>query len=304
MKEFLSPFKDVSRYYNEGEIFSLILSIIRTNEANIVDIQKIKNRTQYNVDIEKVKDWIKTRLVPNTIQIGVEDKELLNLLIFSLSMPYKMQKGQTRATMTEKVRRGKERDFQQIFSDTFVGKIGEIVFKQFVKQNFGRDITLDWNIGREIETFKSDIVGSRKIVSIKSTDTLESIWAEAPKNADYGIFVKVSLPKDFFLKILAHISSLDKLLNFVKEKVQEDISTSTTLDLVDFIKEAAYQEQMIIKAFISGFFKTSATNLKARGDKLTYLGGEFEIYEDKHIVKCNELKFSQQDWDDFFKDII
>lgn len=304
MKEFLSPFKDVSRYYNEDEIFCLILSIIRTNEANIVDIQKTKNRTQYNVDVEKVKDWIKRRLVPNTIQIGVEDKELLNLLIFSLSMPYKMLKGQTRATMTEKVRRGKERDFQQIFSDTFVGKIGEVIFKHFARQNFGKHIALDWNISRQIETFKSDIVGSRKIVSIKSTDTLESIWAEAPKNADYGIFVKVSLPKDFFLKILAYISSLDKLLNFVKEKVQEDISASNTLGLVDFIKETAYQEQLIIKAFISGFFKTSETNLKSRGDKLPYLGGEFEIYEDKHIVKCPELKFSEQDWDGFFEDII
>lgn len=304
MKEFLSPFRDASRYYNEDEIFYLILSIIRTNEANIGDIQKTKNRTQYNADIQKIEDWIKTRLVPNTIEIGVDDKELLNLLMFSLAMSYKMLKGETSATMSEKALSGEERYFGQIFSDVFKGKIGEVVFKEFVKQNFGRDITLDWNIGRQIETFKSDIVGSRKMVSIKSTDTLESIWAEAPKNADYGILVKVSLPKDFFIKILAHISSLEKLLNFVREKMQENISASNILNLVDFIKETAYQEEMIIKGFTAGFFKTSKANLKSPGDKLTYLGGEFEIYEDKHIVKCNELKFSERDWDSFFKDII
>lgn len=193
--------------------------------------------------------------------------------------------------------------FSLILSDTFVGKIGEVIFKQYAKQKFGREITLDWSISREIETFKSDIVNSKKIVSIKSTDTLESIWAEAPKNADYGILVKVSLPKDFLMKILAYISSLEKLLNFVKEKIQKDITASDTMDLVNFIKETAYGEQMAIKAFTSGFFKTSETTFKHKGDKLFYIGGEFEIYEDKHLVKCNELRSSEQDWTNFFKDI-
>lgn len=84
--------------------------------------------------------------------------------------------------------------------DTFIGKIGEIAFKKFAKQKFGREINLDWEISREISTFKSDIIDSTEIVSIKSTDTLESIWAEAPTTAKYGIFVKVALPKDFFMK--------------------------------------------------------------------------------------------------------
>ncbi|MDI6734710.1 MAG: hypothetical protein QME42_00710 [bacterium] len=303
LEQFLPSFKNVSRYYNEDEIFSLILSAIRINEANIINIEKIKSRIYYYIDIEKIKNWIETKLVPNTIQIDVDDKELLNLLIFSLAMPYKMLKGETRATMSEKTRRGKGRDFEQIFSDTFVGKIGEVVFKQFAKQNFGKDIILDWKISREIGSFKSDIVGSKKIVSIKSTDTLESIWAEAPTNADYGILIKVSLPKDFFMKILAHISSLEKLLNFVKEKIQKDITSDGTMDLVNFIKETAYSEKMIIKAFTCGFFKTFDSTLKHQGVKLTYLGGEFEIYEEKHIVTCEGLKYLYQEWNNFFNDI-
>lgn len=300
LEEFIPMFKDVSRYYNEDEIFSLVLSAIRVNELNIVDIQKIGSRIKYILDTERIKHWIEKRLFPNTICINADDKELLSLLIFSMAMPYKMLKGETKATMSEKVRRGKGRDYGQIFSDTLIGKIGEVVFKQFAKQNFGRDVILDRKISKEISTFRSDIVGLKKIVSIKSTDTLESVWAEAPKNADYGIFVKVSLPKDFFMKILAHISSLEKLLNFVKEKIQKDINT---MALMDFIKKTAYGEQMEIKAFTCGFFKASKSTFKHRGDKLPYIGGEFEIYEDKHIVKCNELKFSQESWNDFFKDI-
>ncbi|PIU65123.1 MAG: hypothetical protein COS84_07365 [Armatimonadetes bacterium CG07_land_8_20_14_0_80_40_9] len=303
LEEFISSDKDISRCYNENELFSLILSAIRVNEANIVDIEKVRNRTQYIIDTEKIKYWIERRLLPNTIQISTDDKELLKLLIFSLAMPYKMLKGETRATMSEKTRRGKERDFEQIFSDTFVGKIGEVVFKQFAKDKLGKDLTLDWSISREIETFKSDIMNSKKIVSIKSTDTLESIWAEAPKNADYGILVKVSLPKDFFMKILAYISSLEKLLNFVKEKIQKDVTSGDTIDLVNFIKETAYGEQMVIKAFTCGFFKTSTGTFKRKGDKLLYIGGEFEIYEDKHLVKCNELKFAEQEWGNFFNEI-
>lgn len=301
--KFIPIFGAISKIYNEDEIFSLVLSTIRANEANVVDTKKTKSRTQYIVDSEKIKNWIERRLVPSTIQISVEDKELLKLLIFSLAMPYKMLKGETRATMTEKVRRGKERDFEQIFSDTFVGKIGEVFFKQYAKQKFRRDIILDWNISRKIETFKSDIVGSKKIVSIKSTDTLESIWAEAPGEADYGVLVKVSLPKDFLMKILAHISSLEKLLNFVEEKIQKDITASDTMNLVKFIKETAYGEQMAIKGFTCGFFKTSDSTFKRKGDKLPYIGGEFEVYEDKHLIKCNELRFSEQDWGDFLRDI-
>lgn len=290
LEEFIPEFKDISRYYNENEILSLVLSAIRANEVNIVEIQQMAKRTQYIVDTDKIKHWIEGVLLPNTVQIKTDDKELLKLLIFSLAMPYKMLDRQ-------------KRYFEKIVSDVFREKIGEVVFKQFANQKFEKDITLDWSISRKIESFKTDIVDSKKVVSIKSTDTLESIWAEAPKNAEYGIFIKVSLPKDFLMKILAYISSLEKLLNFVQEKIQKDIAASDTMDLVSFIKETVYGDQMAIKAFTCGFFKTSNTTFKLQGDKLSYIGGEFEIYEDKHIVKCTELKLSEKDWQDFLKDI-
>jgi len=130
LERFIPVFKDISKYYNEDEIFSLVLSIIRVNEMNIVGIEKVRNRVKYNIDTEKIKYWIEKRLVPNTIKISLDNKEFLKLIAFSLAMPYKMIKDETKATMSEKVQRGKQRDFDQIFSDTFIGKIGEVVFKQ------------------------------------------------------------------------------------------------------------------------------------------------------------------------------
>lgn len=298
LEEFITVFKDISRYYNEDEVFNLILSVIRINEANIVDIEKVRTRIQYIIDTEKIKYWIEKRLLRNTIQISTDDKELLKLLIFSLAMPYKMLKGETKATMSEKVRRREEKYFGQIFSDTFVGKIGKVVFKQFAKDKLGKDLILDWSISTEIETFKSDITNSKKIVSIKSTDTLESIWAEAPKNADYGIFVKVALPKDFFMKILAHISSLKKLLNFVEERLDKNDDVA---DLISFVEKTAYEEKMIIKGYVCGFFETSSNTLKMRGDELPFLG---EVHEDKHLIECNKIRYSYDDWKTLFTNVL
>jgi hypothetical protein len=139
-------------------------------------------------------------------------------------------------------------------------------------------------------------------VSIKSTDTLESIWAEAPTTAEYGIFVKVALPKDFFMKILAHISSLKKLLNFVKDKMKDNLVENNNIaDLIHFIEETAYEEKMTINGYVCGFFETSEHTLKRKGHELPYLG---EVHEDKHLIECNRIMFSDDDWNEFFKSVL
>lgn len=157
LNEHIRLWKGISGPYNEDQIFSLILSAIRANEMNMVEIQGTKNRVIYNLDDNKVRFWIENKLLPNTLEISVDDNELLNLLILSLAMPYKMFKGETKATTTEKVRRGKKRDFEQIFSDTFVGKIGEVAFKHFAKEKFNKNLTLDWRIGKEIRFFSKRV---------------------------------------------------------------------------------------------------------------------------------------------------
>ena len=299
LAEYLPSFRKIADHYSEDEVFHLVLSAISVNEYDAVHVEKYRSREKYHLNYKKIEDWIKEKLVPNTILIGPNDSDLLKLVIFSLAMPYKMLKGGTRATMTEKTRRTKQRDFEQIFSDTFIGKIGEIAFKKFLNQKFGRDLKLDWDISTDIHTFKSDLPDSKCVVSIKSTDTLESIWAEAPKNADYGIFVKVALPKDFFIKILAHISSLKKFLNFVEEHLEKDDQTGR--DLLSFVEKTAYQDGIAIKAYIYGFFKTSDNTLKKKGEEIPFLG---EVHEDKHLVECNKLKCSLEGWKQFFEQVL
>jgi len=297
IEDYISRFSELS-IYTEEEIIHIVLSAIRSNEGEVISVGVSRGRENYNLDVERVENWLRERVIPNTVQIKTDEVDLLKLIVFSLAMPYKMLKGETRATMTEKTRRTKKRDFEQIFSDTFIGKIGEIAFRKFVKQKFDMEIALDWDISTAIGTFKSDIIGSKEIVSIKSTDTLEGIWAEAQRPANYGIFVKVAMPKDFFMKILAHISSLRKLLNYVGERLDKDDNISS---LLKFVEQAAYEEEMNIKAYVCGYFATSEDSLKPKGLELPFLG---EVHEDKHLLECSKLKYSTADWKQFFSIVL
>lgn len=209
--------------------------------------------------------------------------------------------GETRATLTELVQRTKKRDYLQIFSDQFIGKIGEVAFKQYAKEKFNQDIKLDWKIGMERKEFDSDIVNSKKTVSIKATDTLESIWAKTGigENSDYGIFVKVTLPKDFFIKILSNISSFKKLIDYISSKIKENGDDMASL--LEYIEKTAYKEKLNIKAFICGYFKPNKKTLRKKGESLAFIG---EVHNDTHMIECIKLKYSKKDWELFFKDAL
>ncbi|HPY04218.1 MAG TPA: hypothetical protein PLC51_09585 [Candidatus Marinimicrobia bacterium] len=295
LNNYLAEFSHKSVFYSNDEINSLIISALRIGDGNILTLETNKRNPKRLINTDLIISWIQQRIVPNTMIIKTDDPDLLRLAIFSLAMPYKMFQGSTRATVTEKTRRSKKRDFEQIFSDTFIGKIGEIAFKKFLLNKFSRKIDLDWEISDQIADFKSDIPNSKKIVSIKSTDTLDSIWAEAPQNADIGIFVKVAIPKDFFMKILAHISSLKKFLRFVEERLEKDDSVSK---LLNFVEETAYSEEMQIKACILGYYFTAPEFLKRKGEEIPFLG---EVHEDKFMIEYNKLLSTDNDWKNFIE---
>lgn len=297
---YLKQLQSVLGPYDQDEILRHIISEIRlaliSGGSEILGQVRTKARSRYIMDINRVKEWIQNRLVPNTVIVTLDQEELLRLLAFSLAMPYKMFAGETRATITELVRRTKGRDFQQIFSDHFIGRIGEVAFKQFAYEKFRRDIVLDWRIGKELQAFQSDIVSSKRKVSIRSTDTLESIWADAPPTADYGVSVKVSVAKDFFMKILAHISSLRKLLEYIRQRV--DVKEDSALsELLDYIEKEAFRSGFSAKAFICGFFRTSDFNVVKKGEELAFLG---EVEQDKYFVPYSRLSYQFDDWNKFF----
>jgi hypothetical protein len=212
-----------------------------------------------------------------------------------------MYDGQTRATLSEKTGRGKGRDFMQIFSDQFIGRIGEIALKKYLKKSFKEKIILDWEISNDLNKYKSDIVNSKVPISIKSTDTLESAWAESPVGRDYGVFVKVTVPKDFFLKLLCRVGSLTKFLEFMKNIIinirpVDEISIGRLKN----IREKAINGPLTINALICGFFKTDTDNLvdEKDGTELPYLG---KVIGKKHMVVYTQLMNSIKDWKKFLK---
>ncbi|MEO0180029.1 MAG: hypothetical protein ABIM74_02970 [candidate division WOR-3 bacterium] len=257
------------------------------------------NAFLYETSREEIEEWIVKRLLPNLIEIDPDkDEDFYRLLLFSLLMPYKMRVGETRATITEFTDRAKSRGTLQIISDHFIGKIGEIAFRKFI-MGFGYDTDLDWDIDIERDRFKSDIVNLKRgeqettiseIVSIKSSKSLESAYAECPKNCHIGIFVKTVLPEDFFLGILKNISSLAKLLNHIKGFVGKD----------DHFKDllAELEEEIVplpaIPNYVVGYFIPGPLSIREKGSVLPFLG---EIREEKHMEYCGNLKFKREDWE-------
>jgi len=153
----------------------------------------------------------------------------------------------------------------------------------------------------ERKEFDSDIVNSKKTVSIKATDTLESIWAKTGigENPDYGIFVKVTLPKDFFIKILSSISSFKRLIDYISSRIKENGDETTSL--LDYIEETAYSQKLNIRDFICGYFKPNKKTLRKKGEVLLFIG---EVHNNTHMIECNKLKPSKEDWELFFKDTL
>ena len=282
LEQFLPALGKMSGYA-EDEIFPLAMSILRARELDVTAEREVIVRN--TSDISLLEHWIRQTLVPNTVVIRSADPDLLKAVAFSLAVPYKVFAGEVQASY-----RTKNAYFGRVFSDTFIGKIGEIAFKKYAYEKFGLNTHLDWAIGRNIGKYQSDLVDSTGVISIKSTDTLESIWAEAPPHADYGIFIKVALPKDFFMKILAHISSLKKLLRFVESNTPDDAEAS---ELIQYVEKTAYEEEMVIRAFVCGFFRTLPETLKHEGLNLPYLG---EVHGDKHLLECSKLSYAPEDW--------
>jgi hypothetical protein len=286
-------------YYPGTGLAMLLLSAMRLNENDVCEIYSRGHATYHRFDLDKANAWLLSRVLPNTVSMDATEPDFRRLLAFSLANPYKMLSGETKATMSEKSQRTKQRDFMQIVSDTFLGKIGEIVFRKFAFEKFGQRINLDWDFSPNIAGYKTDLIGSNVIVSIKSSDTLESIWADAPSEANLAVWIRLAISKDYFLKLLATISSLTKLLNFVKTDLSEqdqDIS-----DMADYIGGEARKTTLAITGFVCGYYRPSDVTLRHEGEELAYFG---EVKGSKHLLRANELLHSVQDWEYFFSEAI
>ncbi|RLI85713.1 MAG: hypothetical protein DRP01_05610 [Archaeoglobales archaeon] len=205
--------------YNDKELTELVLSVCRCNDFNVI----VKDTGRHIViDKNRLLDWVKDKLLPNTVLLRIDEEDVVRLFIFSTEMTYRMFLGGTRATVTQKGFRERRRTFESILVDQFTGKLGEVAVKKFLENDFSANIELDWEISEDISKYRPDILNAKKIVSIRTSPTLAGIWAEADLGFDYGIFVKCSVPLHPILQFFIEVCGFSSLLDFADKKIPPD----------------------------------------------------------------------------------
>jgi len=286
--------------FADEELSELLLSACRSNDFDVICQQENK----MFLDEDRVSDWIQKKLLPNTVIVRLDDEDVMRLLIFCIEITYQMFSGGTRATVSAKGFRERRRTFESILVDQFVGKLGEIMAKKFLENNFpNTKIDLDWEISRQIEKYRNDIINAKKKVSIKSSPTLAGVWAEADIGYDYGITVKCSVPQPTILQFFIEVCGFTRLLDFAEEKIpSNDILFKDYLgEMRKRIKEYKCGEiQTDLKGIICGYFKTSGHLPTKEGVSLDYLG---VVREERYLLPIRELKWTKGEWKAFLKEV-
>lgn len=286
--------------FNIEEISELLLSACRMNEFDILEIVE----TKCFLNEDKAERWINERLLPNTVVMDFNDEDIIRLLLFCFEITYKMFEGGTKATVTAKGFRERRRTFESIVVDQFNGKLGEILLKRFLESKFKNiSLELDWEISRDIEKYKNDIINATKNISIKSTNSLAGIWAEADKGYDYGIMVKCAVPEPVILQFFVEVCGFSKLLNFADSRIPTN--DERFKDYIERIRERIISYKCgemvsLIKGFICGFFKTEEIEIARLGESREYLG---KVREERYLLQIRDLKYKDNDWKNFLKDV-
>ncbi len=271
----------------------------RCNDFNVIK----SNGNKIILNEDKVLEWVEKKLIPNTVIISIDDENIIKLLIFCLEITYKMFSGGTRATVTQKGFRERRRTFESILTDQFVGKLGEVMVKKFLENNFHTKIELDWDISPQIEKHRNDIINAKKKVSIKTSTSLAGIWAEADIGYDYGINIKCSISQPPILQFFIEVCGFSKLLDFVDTKISSDdkIFRNYLQDIRNRIKDYKCEEiKTKLKGFICGYFKTSDHRPIYKGKTLPYLG---KVREERYLAPINKLKYTKDDWEVFILEV-
>ncbi len=286
--------------FDDEELGELLLSSCRSNDFNIIQ----KKQNKMFLDEEKVLEWLDKKLLPSTVIIRLDNEDVIRLLIFCIEITYQMFAGGTRATLTSKGFRERRRTFESILVDQFVGKLGEVMVKKILENNFPSiKIELDWKISRQIDEYGNDIVNAKKKVSIKSSPTLTGIWWDANVGYDYGIAVKCSVPQQPILQFFIEVCGFTRLLDFAENKIPsyDDLFRDYLINMRERIKKYKCGEiQTDLKGVVCGYFKTSEYKPVKQGTILPYFG---EVREERYLVPINELKWEKDSWRKFLQEV-
>lgn len=290
IKELKRNVKTLFDVYSEKETFEILTSLARVGEP-FASISKIDKKVEVSWNIENVVRFIKDTIIPNTLLLDYKDRDVIELLMFSMEFAFSMLEGNTKATKTQKGFRERNRDVETVMVNTFVGLIGEVGLRKFLKEKFSVEIELDRSIGTDISQYKSDIVNSNKPVSIKTTPNLKAVWAECPIGYDVGVFVKVSVPEAVFINALAQVCAFRKLVDFSKQVLGESHILKNIEHRLYYDKCGAIKN--VIKCFICGYMETEGLEPTKKREKLLYLG---EVKEKRYLLEFTKLKSAEKDW--------
>jgi len=302
LEDFASKLKrDYNLPFDEESLSMLLLSALRCDDiSGSYGILKKEGKKRY-VDELKVKKWLKENLIPNTVVLQMDDPEILKLLLFSIEITYSMFLGGSRATLMQKGFRERKRSFEAIVVDQFIGKLGEVAVKRFLEDRFNIKIEIDWDISPQRERYINDIKNAKKLISIKTSPNLQGIWAEADKGYDYGIMVKCSVPLHPLLQFFVEVCGFRKLLDFAEEKLDSKTSYIDNIRNRLFSNSQCGQIKTRFACYVCGYFEVSDKNLRKKGEQLEHLG---KVREERHLVRIDELKHTQDDWREFIKSVL
>lgn len=163
-------------YFEFDELRDFLMCACRSNDFDVI----VTAGKKIYLDEEKLLSWIYNKLIPNTVIIRIDDRDIVKLLLFCIEFTYQMFSGGTKATISAKGFRERRRTFESILVDQFIGKLGEVMVKKFIERDFpGVRVDLDWEISRNMDRYRNDIINAKKKINIKSSPSLGGIWSEA-----------------------------------------------------------------------------------------------------------------------------
>ncbi len=280
-------------------VADLLLASSRLNEYDCV----VPANRRRILSFDAVKRWVVEKLCPIMVSLPLSDPDILRLLIFCIEITEQMFEGGSRATISAKGFRERQRRYEEILITQFIGKLGEVLLKRYLENLFpNANIELDWDISPDRQRYESDIPNAIHRVSIKSSPSLAGIWAEGDLECEYAVMVKCIVPRATLLQFFIEVCGYTRLLDFAAQHIPtEDVRFQNYLQNV---RERVRQYtcgsiQTHLTGIISGYFVAKEHVPVEEGEDLEYLG---KVREKRYLVKLNELRWTRDDWLRFLAD--
>ena len=270
--------------YTEEELADTISSGARVGE-----IQKVKKGASYFlIDVDK---WLKDRLLPNTIELTVNDYKRALFRAFKLITTADIAKTDFGSS--------RQRDFGQMWTDFTRGFLGEIGIEKYFKNKFNIEIELEESEVGDVEKYlPTDIVrikdnGTFRAVntniSIK-TSKLKAMWLDIGTqlaHSDAFIFIKIALTTDHLPSFMKDNGFIDKIVEMGKELGEIDNVEETKKEIF-----ARVPNTKPSPAYISGYawkrdMETGTLDIHTTPKYRTIIGG-IGLYRDK--TKANKVE--------------